>query len=478
MPETPTPNENNNSHWRAFLPISLVAVITTLDSSVVNVSLPVISEQLHAGIGIVEWVVMAYLLTITGLMMISGRIGDLRGRRRIYQAGIILFTASSALCGFAVNIYMLIASRALQGVGAALITGNGPALIGEIFPKESRGKALGLFGMVVAFGLSTGPAVGGFITGWLGWRYIFYLNLPLGILAAILVRRNLRADTVFSKSRFDIAGGISMALGLLCLLLTLSRGSDWGWTSPIIVVLFAAALIILIHFVRTELRVSDPVLDLRLFSNLSFRSAALAGVLGFTSLFAQTFLLPFYLIQLRHFPPQHAGLFLMAVPLIMSVVSPTSGSLSDKIGTRGISAAGLLFQGIGFLLLSSLQVHTSELTIFSFLLVIGLGTATFNAPNNSELLSSVPKHRLGNAAGMMGLTRTFGMVCGIALSSAVFNGVSSYLAHNASDTHPPDFAFIGGLRWAFWFAAAMAWLGAIIVWQRGAGAQTDPEKAN
>ena len=219
MPEIPAPGENNNSHWRAFLPISLVAVITTLDGSVVNVSLPVISEQLHAGIGIIDWVVMAYLLTITGLMMISGRIGDLRGRRRIYQAGIILFTAASALCGFAVNIYMLIASRALQGVGAALITGNGPALIGEIFPKESRGKAMGLFGMVVAFGLSTGPAVGGFVTGWLGWRYIFYLNLPLGILAAILVRRNLRADTVFSKARFDIVGGVSMALGLFCLLL-------------------------------------------------------------------------------------------------------------------------------------------------------------------------------------------------------------------------------------------------------------------
>jgi EmrB/QacA subfamily drug resistance transporter len=467
MSETPQPAEKNNSHWRAFLPISLVAVITTLDSSVVNVSLPVISQQLHAGIGIIDWVVLAYLLTIAGLMMISGRIGDVRGRRRTYQAGIILFTASSALCGFAVNVYMLIASRALQGIGAALIVGNGPALIGEIFPPESRGKALGLFGMVVAFGLSTGPAVGGFITGWLGWRYIFYLNLPLGILAAILVRRNLRADTAFSKSRFDIAGGLSMALGLFCLLLALSRGSDWGWSSPLILSLLIGAAIWLTFFARTELRVADPVLELKLFSNPLFRSAALASTLGFTSLFAQTFLLPFYLIQLRHFPPAHAGLFLMAVPLIMSVVSPASGTLSDKVGTRGLSAAGLLFQGVGFLLLSTLQLHTSQPTIFAFLLVIGLGTATFNAPNNSELLSSVPKARLGNAAGMMGLTRTLGMVCGIALSSAIFSGVSSSWANNSAvNTHPPDFAFIGGLQWAFRVAAAMAWVGMVMVWLR------------
>lgn len=479
MHQTPQPlDADSNSirsspaHWRAFLPISLVAVITTLDSSVVNVSLPVISDQLGADVGVVEWVVLAYLLAITTLLMISGRIGDLRGRRRTYQVGILLFTASSALCGFAANIGMLIASRALQGVGAALITGNGPALIGEIFPSEHRGKALGLLGTTVALGLSTGPAVGGFITGWLGWRYIFFLNLPLGVLAAILIRRNLRPDSVFTQSRFDLKGGFTMAAGLFCLLMALSRGSDWGWTVAPILLLSVGTIIFSALFFRAEKSAPDPILDLKLFANRVFKSATFSGFLAFSSLFAQTFLLPFYLIQLRGFPPAHAGLFLMAVPSVMSVAAPVSGALSDKIGTRGLCTVGLLIQGIGFLLLSTLGEATSEGTIVAILMVIGLGVGMFNAPNNSELLGSVPKNRLGNAAGMMGLTRTLGMVAGVAVSSAIFSGVRSYLEHSAGHSltaAAADFAFLGGLKWSFRVAAGFAWLGMIMVWGREKG---------
>ncbi|MCX6641661.1 MAG: MFS transporter [bacterium] len=460
-----------NNRWKAFLPISLVSIITTLDSSVVNVSLPIISKQLGAEIGVVEWVILAYLLAVTSLLMICGRLGDMHGRRSIYQAGILLFTAASALCGFSTSVAMLIAARGLQGIGAALIIGNGPALIGEIFAPHERGKALGMLGTTVAVGLSLGPAVGGFITGWLGWRYIFFLNLPLGVLTAWLVKRNLRPDTVFNRAKFDFAGGATMAASLFCLLLVFSRGADWGWQNPGVLALIAGTILFGWLFFRIEKKAHNPVLDLTLFSNPTFRSATAAGFLAFAALFTQTFLLPFYLINLRGFAPAYAGLFLMAVPSVMMVASPVAGTLSDKIGTRGICALGLLIMGISQFFLAGLGLATSQAQIVSILLLLGLGSGIFNPPNNSELLSSVPKDRLGNAAGMMGLTRSLGMVAGIGISSAIFTGVRTHLLKEANLTvdlhnHSGDFAFLAGLRWAFLAAVVFAWAGMVMVWGR------------
>ncbi len=462
----------SDHRWKAFLPIALVSIITTLDSSVVNVSLPVISQQLKAGIGVVQWVVLAYLLAVTSLLMIFGRLGDLVGRRRIYQIGIVFFTFSSALCGFSQNVTMLIFGRALQGTGAALLVAVGPALIGEIFPPQQRGKALGFLGTTVSIGLSVGPAVGGFITGWLGWRYIFFLNLPLGVLAVLLIRRHLRSDGYSLQTRFDFIGAATMAGGLVCLMLALSRGSDWGWSSPVIFNLLLAALIFFTLFFISQIRSSHPILDLKLFRNPIFRSATSSGFLAFAALFSQTFLLPFYLIQLRGFPPAHAGLFLVSVPSVMAVVAPSSGSFSDRVGTRGLCVTGLFLLGIGFILLSMLTAATPQLVIVSFLLVVGLGVGMFNPPNNADLLSSVPRERLGNASGMMGLTRTLGMVTGVALSGAIFLGVRKlYLgaAVNASsDAASADSAaFLSGLHWAFRTAAVLAWTGMITVWGRG-----------
>jgi EmrB/QacA subfamily drug resistance transporter len=464
-------SDYSNQRWKAFLPIALVSIITTLDSSVVNVSLPIIAQQLKAGIGVVQWVVLAYLLAVTSLLMIFGRLGDLIGRRRIYQMGIVLFTFSSALCGFSQNITMLIFGRALQGTGAALLVAVGPALIGEIFPPQQRGKALGFLGTTVSVGLSVGPAVGGFITGWLGWRYIFFLNLPLGVLAVLLVRRHLRSDGNPVRTRFDFVGAATMAGGMLCLMLALSRGSDWGWSNPVVINLLLAAWLLLTLFFISQSRLSHPILDLKLFKNPIFRSATSSGFLAFAALFSQTFLLPFYLIQLRGFPPAHAGLFLMSVPSMMAVVAPSSGSFSDRIGTRGLCVTGLFLLGIGFILLSTLTAATPQPVIVSFLLVVGLGVGMFNPPNNADLLSSVPRERLGNASGMMGLTRTLGMVTGVALSGAIFLGVRKFhlgAAANLSNAAAADSAaFLSGLHWAFRTAAALAWTGMIMVWGRG-----------
>ncbi len=465
------PRNDYPNRWKAFYPLLLVSIISTLDSSVVNVSLPVISRQLQADINLVEWVVMAYLLAITSLLVVTGRLGDMVGRRRVYQAGIVLFTASSALCGFAVNITMLIASRTLQGVGAALIVGNGPALIGEIFPPRHRGKALGILGTTVSVGLAIGPAVGGFITGYLGWRYIFFINLPLGALAAMLVKRNLPLKRSEKPVRFDLPGALTMSSGLVLLLIALSRGNEVGWSDTAVVAQLLIGLLLIGLFLWFETRAPDPILALSLFHNRTFSSATAAGFFAFAALFAQTFLLPFYLIQLRGFSPAHAGLFLMAVPSIMAIVAPTSGSLSDRIGSKGLSSVGLTVQGVSFILLGTLSVATPQVHIVAILLLLGLGIGMFNPPNNADLLSSVPQERLGNASAMMGLTRTVGMVFGVALSTTIFLSVRNYLLRNAgvdpgAGVEVTGFAFLEGLRWAFLVAAGLSWVGALVTLRR------------
>ncbi|TKJ40758.1 MFS transporter [candidate division LCP-89 bacterium B3_LCP] len=453
---------------RALLPLALVSIAATLNSSVINVSLPVISAELNADIGVVDWVVQAYLLAVTALLMISGRLGDLYGRRRIYQFGIIIFTASSALCGFADSVEVLIAYRVLQGIGAALIVSVGPALIGTVFPPNQRGKALGILGTTVSVGLSIGPAVGGIITDFLGWRYIFFVNIPFGILAAWLVIRNLKPDTVFKKTGFDISGGFTLAGSLFCLLMMLSRGNEWGWSSPQILVLLGGTILFPILFTVIEKRSPEPIFELSIFQNRTFSSATIAGFLAFSSLFTQTFLLPFYLIQLRGFQAAQAGLFLMAVPSVMAVVAPTSGALSDKIGTRGLCVAGLFIQGISFVMLAMLGTATSSGFIVAALLMTGLGIGMFNPPNNSDLLSSVPHERLGNASGMLGLTRTLGMAFGVALSSVIFTSVKSLpLVDNRGDELASASAFVIALHWVFLVGAGLAWLGMIAVLLRG-----------
>jgi EmrB/QacA subfamily drug resistance transporter len=344
-------------------------------------------------------------------------------------------------------------------------------LIGEIFPPEQRGKALGVLGTTVSVGLAIGPAVGGIITDVLSWRYIFYINIPICILASILVQTNLKPDKATRKPQFDIKGSFSMAVGLICLTLFLSKGSDWGWKSVQIIFMAAMAVVFLSVFIRTEKVHPEPVLDLKLFKNRIFRSATMAGLLCFTSLFAQTFLLPFYMIQLRGFTAAHAGLFLMAVPSIMGIVAPLAGALSDKIGTRGLCSVGLAIQGFSYVLLAMIDNSTAQSFIVAALLVQGLGIGMFNPPNNADLLGSVPRDRLGNASGMMGLTRTMGMIAGVAVSTSIFIGVRSYLLQDAglaadAGFDVTGFAFLSGIRYAFWAGTGFAWVGAVIVWIR------------
>ncbi len=299
--------------------------MSALDGSVVNTVLPVLRRSFQSDIATIEWVVTVYLLTLSGLLLGFGRLGDLRGHKRVYLTGFGFFLLGSALCGLARSAGMLIGFRALQALGAAMLSANSPALLTRNFPASERGRALGVQAMMTYLGLTVGPSLGGWMATALGWRSVFYINVPVAFLAIVLSARLIPADVGNVRNeRFDVLGGGLFLAGLISLLLGLNVGHEWGWTSARVLGLLAAAFLLLTVFVLVELRQVSPMLDLRLFSHPVFRAAVVCAVLNYIGIYGLIFLMPFYLIQGRGLTAAAAGLILTAQPLVMAVSARAS----------------------------------------------------------------------------------------------------------------------------------------------------------
>lgn len=338
--------------WWVMVVVSIGTIMSTLDASIVNISLPTIMHSLHATMASVQWVVTIYLLVITGLLLTLGRLADMIGRKHVFLAGYAVFTLGSLMCGFSHFINHLILFRAIQAIGAAMIMANGPAIITNVFPGSERGKALGVNAMVVAAGLTAGPALGGFLIALSGWQMIFFINVPIGILGMILVYRILAPDKGGSIQGFDFPGAVLLIMSLTSLTTALSDGVDLGWRSPIIIVLFCSFVICGIAFVMRERRTDTPLLNLQLFENRLFTFSSISALLAYIAMFCISYLMPFYLSQVLNYPPEVMGLVLITVPLTVALIAPFSGTLSDKIGSSGLGAVGMAVMGGGLILVS------------------------------------------------------------------------------------------------------------------------------
>jgi EmrB/QacA subfamily drug resistance transporter len=448
--------------WWVLLAIGTGTFMSALDSSVVNAILPVIRNNFGADIAVIEWVVTVYLLVISGLLLTFGRLGDLHGHRRIYASGFALFVLGSASCGFASSAGWLIGSRGLQALGAAMLASNSPAILTGNFPDAERGRALGLQATMTYLGLTLGPSLGGWMTGLLGWRSVFYINIPVGTLALWMSLRFIPPDRLRSGAvPFDTPGALAFVAGLVTLLLGLNQGHAWGWSSWPILCLLVVAAAALAAFVAIEQRHPHPMLDLRLFRQPTLSLATASAVLNYIGIFTVIFLLPFYLIQARGLSPQQAGLILTAQPLVMALVAPISGAVSDRLGTRLPSAVGMAILTIGLLLLSRLHAGTSPTAVAMMLTVTGLGTGMFISPNNSALMGAAPPRQRGIAAGVLATARNVGMVLGVGMAGAILTTVL------ASRTNLPSSAGIyAAIPIAYLAAAAMTALGTLLSWGR------------
>jgi EmrB/QacA subfamily drug resistance transporter len=443
-----------NARWWVLGTIGVGTFMSALDASVVNMLLPILSRALHTSIAGIEWVTTVYLLVISGLLLSVGRAGDLFGHKRIYISGFAMFVVGSALCGIAGSSSALVALRVIQALGAAALMGTGPAILTRSFPANERGKALGALGTFTYLGLTAGPSLGGWLATAFSWRAVFYINVPIGVVAILLALRSVPDDRITKRDeQFDFVGASLFTAGLTALLIALNQGHAWGWGSRSILLLLGIAIVLLVIFIRFEHHRASPMLDLSLFQSHVFSASSVSALLNYACVYALLFVLPFLLIQGRGLDAQHAGLVLTAQPVVMAIVAPFSGSISDRAGTRWPAILGMLILLAGLLVVAMFVAAGSLWAIAGGLAIVGLGVGTFVSPNNSALMGAAPRHRQGIASGVLATARNVGMVLGVGIAGAVFTTVVAHVS-------PPSAALVAGVRASLFVAAGLALAGA------------------
>jgi EmrB/QacA subfamily drug resistance transporter len=345
------------------------------------------------------------------------------GRKPVWLAGLTLFSFGSGVCGAATSLPLLIAARAFQGLGGALLLSTSLAIITDTFPAEKRGLALGCNAVVIALGASAGPALGGIITEHWSWRWIFYVNLPLGICGLVGSQKVLRHALRTVRQRFDPFGAALLAAGFASLTVALSFATEWGWSSWRSILCFGVGLAALLSVPAVERRVADPIIDLQLLRNRVFTSALLTMTLAMLALFAIGFMLPFYFEELRGFSVAKSGLFLTALPLSLALMAPVSGSLADRFGSRWLASGGLALACLGLVVVARLNAHSSDWEIVWPLVLMGVGQGLFMTPNARALMNAAPASEQGESSGLLATGRVLGQSLSVALAGAIFAGL-------------------------------------------------------
>ncbi len=441
----------------------------TIDTSIVNIALPTLVKDLQTDFATVQWVGLSYVLVVTSLVLGAARLGDILGKKSLYLGGLIVFTVSSLLCGLAPSIGILIGARALQGMGAVMISALGAAIIVEVFPAAERGKALGVIGAVVSSGIAIGPSIGGVLIGLSGWRSIFLVNIPIGIFATFVVHKYVPVGQHSDRHQsFDFWGSIVISVVLVCFSLGMTEGQRYGFTNSLPLGLLFAAAIGLVGFILLESRLSQPMLDLSLFRAQTFSLSLLTGWLAFMALGGSSFMIPFFLQLVLHYPIERIGLLMAITPIIGGLVSPLAGNLSDRFGTRSIMLVGLILMTIGCLAVSTLDANIRDLDYVLRVIPLGLGWGIFQSPNNGAILGAVPPQRVGIAAGLLSLTRTLGQTTGLPLFAAIFAMIALAGSQAIDVTLAAPEAIVRGFQGTFHLAALLLAIAAaltVLLWR-------------
>ncbi len=423
----PHPYFSSHPKWRWFILVTVLigASMSALDVSIVNVALPTLQGDFKVNMAVIEWVAMAYMLTLTIFLPLFGRLADIFGRTKMYNTGFVVFTVGSALCGLASSAGFLIGARILQAIGAGLLQANSVAIITAAFPSNERGRAIGIQGAVQAVAMSIGPFVGGILISAVSWRAIFYVNVPIGIIGTFAALYCLPAAEHSGKARekIDYLGTAFFATGLAFLVLAVNEGETIGWTAPIILTYFALAAVLLTAFLITEMRVAHPMIDLTLFKRYAFWAGNLTGLLSYYVLFAVLFLMPFYLEKIAGYNPVVTGSILTPIPLAMAIVAPFAGNISDKYGSRLMTMWGMAVCALATLLLIFTGRSPNMLILIVELVILGIGMGLFTPPNNSAIMGSVPRERLGVAGGILNMMRALGLIFGVDISGVIFTSI-------------------------------------------------------
>jgi len=471
--------------WWALSCTSLGMLLAATNSGTLIIALPDLERSLHASLLALVWVILAYLIAATVLVLMAGRLSDLFGRKRAYVGGFLVFALASLGAGFSTDATVLILWRILQGIGSAFLFANAAALVTDAFPKDQLGLAMGANTMVAAIGLVLGPVLGGALVA-ISWQWVFWFNVPLALAGAawgaLILRELAKPDTVRG---YDVLGTSTFVLGLTGLVLGVSRGGLSGWNDPVVLAGLAAAAVLLPLWVFIESRSRAPMLDLKIFKSRLFAAASAAAFINGLARFALMFLFVFYFQGAQGNSPIEAGIKLIPLALGMLIASPLAGMYADRHGSRALAAAGMLLSAVGLAGMTTLTVGSPYLQSGLWLMVVGIGSGMFNSPNTAAMMGSVPAQRRGIAAGARTLLQNTGAVLSIAFVLAivtsavpkstlfaVFSGLAKGLS--AQRLEP----FIANMHVALWVLAATSVLGAGVCLLRPsharAAAQEDP----
>ncbi len=411
---------DENRRWWTLGAMCFALFMMMLDNTVVNVALPSIQRDLHASLSALEWTINAYTLTLAVLLVTGGRLGDIFGRRRLFICGVLVFGLSSAVIGLSPSGGILVAFRAIQGVGAAFMMPATLSIITQAFPPEQRGMAIGTWAGVSAMALAIGPVVGGFLTQSVSWRAIFFINPPIAVIAvavALFATRETRDETV--DHTVDYAGIVTLTLGLTALVLALIEGNAWHWGSVRILTLFAVAIIGLISFVRIELRARAPMVNFSFFRARSFLGSNLVAFFVTFAMFSQFFFLTLYLQNVLHYSPLETGVRFLPSTVLVIITGPVAGRLADRIGPRPLMTAGLLIVAAALFIQSGITTHTGYGLLLPGFVLLGMGMGLVMSPMSTAAMNAVDRTKAGVASGTLSMSRMVGGTFGVAVMGAL-----------------------------------------------------------
>jgi EmrB/QacA subfamily drug resistance transporter len=470
-------------HKRVLLLVAAGVFMSTLDSSMLNVALPSIMQAFSSSLALTEWVILIYLLTITVLLLFWGHLSKKFPAGRIYSYGVALFTLGSLLCYLGSTIYSLILFRFIQAAGASMMMAMGPALITATFPRKQLGQGLGQIGIATSLGLMCGPVISGLLIRWSHWRIIFLITVPVGLLVYLLGRNTLvnaayhpakQEKPGVARSPFDLTGALLWIVAItLSLLLTshaTSSTEDGNFFVQAAGIL--SAMLAWIFLYLHEIKTTNPLLPLTLLRKRFFSMALISAMLSFSVLFFILLLIPFYLRSIQQLSADQTGYVMMALPLSIFFISPIAGMLHDRIGARIVATTGLGFCFIALLLLTTLQPHTSPVTVALLLALLGFGEAIFLSPNSAAALSGVEANQTGVTSSLLATSRNMGMLTGTALAGLIF---TLYFSSLTGGLDMRDFVpgyteqFMVAMGGSFRAAAGIAAVGMAASWARGGG---------
>jgi len=461
--------DSDKKRWLVLTVIVFKMIMDGLDGSMLNIALPTISQSLGVSSGAIIWISSAYSITTATTVLSFGRLGDIVGKTRFYIIGIAIYAASTLFSGMANSLEMLILARVVQAIGAACTMANSQGIITMVFPQHERGRALGIYGGAISLGNLAGPGLGGFIVTHMNWQYIFWLKVPFAVLAFVLGLKFFPMDAPDKKEKMDYPGALLYAMAIVPLLYSLQEGYASGFTSTIILSWLALSVVAFSAFFTMQRKKPMPLLDLDLFRNPKYTVNVL---ISFILSVTQSFLgisLPFYMQGVLDTPADVAGLYMTVSPVIVLLVTPISGYLSDKVGGGKLSVIGQAVSMAGLFFMATLTKASSVLTLVIYFSIVNLGGALFQAPNNSLIMSSIPRDKLGIGGSTSMAIRNIGFSIGMAsTTSLLYGGMSKVLGYRvtgyASGSGMDD-AFMYGMRNAILLSAAICVIGiATTIW--------------